>query len=134
MTDKSEPSLGHLCPERLLEKLEAAKPGTRLDEDGGRSFRCLLCSQEVVHISFWCVLIRNAVLKEVPFLDEKYIHYASDFAYCDAARKSGWTCLIDHDIKLVHLGQQSWPQTPVGWRGRDLGLYLQTPEGRDTWK
>lgn len=51
MTDRSEPSLEHLCPELLLKKLHDSKPGTRLDDDGGRSFRCLLCSQEVLHIS-----------------------------------------------------------------------------------
>lgn len=76
---------------------------------------------EVEHLSFWCVLIRHEVLDELGLLDEAYIHYASDFDYCDRARARGWRLLLDRDVALAHALAGSGTQH--GWRGHDLSLY-----------
>jgi len=76
---------------------------------------------EVSHLSFWCVLIRHEVLVELGLLDERYIHYASDFDYCDRARQRGWRLLWDRDVTLTH--QLAGSGTQVAWRAHDLSLY-----------
>lgn len=76
---------------------------------------------EVPHLSFWCVLIRQEVLSELGPLDERYIHYASDFDYCDRARQHGWRLLWDRDVVLTHALAGSGTQ--VAWRAHDLSLY-----------
>jgi len=42
------------------------------------------------HLSFWCVLIKQEMRQAGGVLDESYIHYSSDYAYCDKARELGW--------------------------------------------
>jgi len=54
-------------------------------------------------------------------LDESYIHYSSDYAYCDKARELGWGVALCSDLGLVHEVRGSGGQRV--WLGHDLGLY-----------
>ena len=77
--------------------------------------------QECSQLSFWCVLIRRATLNAVGLLDEKYIHYCSDNAYCKAARKKGWKCVWVRSVYLEHTHHGSGLQGK--WKQRDQRLY-----------
>ena len=73
------------------------------------------------HLSFWCVLIRQEMRQAGGLLDERYIHYASDYAYCDLAIELGWGVALCSDLGLSHhMGGSS---APPGWMGHDLRLY-----------
>lgn len=72
------------------------------------------------HLSFWCVLIRRD-LRQQALLDESYIHYASDYAYCDLARELGWEVALCSDLGLSH--HMGGSGAPPGWMGHDLRLY-----------
>ncbi len=85
----------------------------------------------VGHLSFWCVLIRRAVIDEIGLLDERYIHYASDFDYCDRAIAAGWRCVWEKGVTLTHQGAASGGQR--AWKGHDLSLYQHDKRKRDGW-
>lgn len=73
------------------------------------------------HLSFWCVLIRQEVRQAAGLLDESYIHYSSDYAYCDLVRELGWDVALCSDLGLMH--RMGGSNAPTGWMGHDLGLY-----------
>jgi N-acetylglucosaminyl-diphospho-decaprenol L-rhamnosyltransferase len=59
--------------------------------------------------SFACVLIRNAVMKQVGLLDEGYFMYFDDVDYCRRVRSAGWTVLHWPTSRVVHLRGGSGP-------------------------
>lgn len=73
------------------------------------------------HLSFWCVLIGQEMRQRAGLLDESYIHYSSDYDYCDRARELGWGVALCGDLGLTHQGAGSRGQ--VAWLGHDCGLY-----------
>jgi len=73
------------------------------------------------HLSFWCVLIRREMRQQAGLLDESYIHYSSDYAYCDLAKELGWGVALCSDIEFAHRMGSS--KAPKGWMGHDLRLY-----------
>lgn len=73
------------------------------------------------HLSFWCVLIRQETRRMVGLLDESYIHYSSDYAYCDTARQLGWEIALSGDLGLMH--EMGGSGGSRAWMGHDLGLY-----------
>ena len=73
------------------------------------------------HLSFWCVLIRQELRREAGLLNESYIHFASDYAYCDLARERGWEVALCSDLGLLH--DMGGSKAPIGWLGHDLRLY-----------
>ena len=77
--------------------------------------------QECRQLSFWCVLIRRATLKAVGLLDEKYIHYCSDNAFCRQARKKGWRAVWVRSVYLEHKHHGSKLQSE--WKQRDQRIY-----------
>jgi len=73
------------------------------------------------HLSFWCVLISKGLRQEAGLLDESYIHYSSDYAYCDRALELGWGVALCIGLGLKHEMGGSGGQP--GWLGHDIGLY-----------
>ena len=77
--------------------------------------------QVVKHLPFWCVLIKRRLINKIGLLDERFIHYASDSAYCDKARQAGFKVVWVRDIWLKHKRHGSKLQG--GWKKRDQALY-----------
>jgi hypothetical protein len=73
------------------------------------------------HLSFWCVLISQGLRRQAGLLDESYIHYSSDYAYCDLARELGWEVALCSDMEFRH--RMGGSKAPTGWKGHDLALY-----------
>lgn len=77
--------------------------------------------QKVWNLPFWCVLIRRSVLDSLGPLDARYIHYASDSAYCDRINAAGLRCVWVRAVYLEHRGHGSGRMTE--WYKHDAGLY-----------
>lgn len=60
-------------------------------------------------ISFACVLIRGAALREVGPLDEDFFMYFEDVDYCRRAWKHGWRVRYEPAARVVHLRGGSSP-------------------------
>ena len=73
-------------------------------------------------LSFWCVLIRRATLNAVGLLDERFVHYCSDNAFCVQARKKGWSAVWVRSVYLEHTHHGSGLQGK--WKQQDQRLYL----------
>lgn len=82
------------------------------------------------HLSFWCVLIRQEMRQEGGLLDESYIHYSSDYAYCDLAKQLGWEVALCSDLNVTHSAAGSGGQQ--AWLGHDLRLYHLRKRRRHT--
>ena len=76
---------------------------------------------EVKQIPFWCAVIRRSVISKIGYLDERYIHYASDNDYCDRARKAGFKLLWVQDVFLEH--KQHGSGQIMEWKQHDQKLY-----------
>lgn len=70
---------------------------------------------------FFCVLIRRECFDQVGLLDERFIHYSSDYEYCDRARLAGWHVVWCRDVTLDH--QMHGSGEHQAWAGHDLSLY-----------
>jgi GT2 family glycosyltransferase len=82
--------------------------------------------QKCEQLSFWCVVIKRAVIDKIGILDERFIHYASDNEYCMRAIKKGWQIIWVKDVFLKHVGHGSGLQTK--WKQQDhheLNRYLK---------
>ena len=102
-----------------------------LDGPTGKSNTVPMCKgaigaaglEDVAHLPFWCVLIRRAVLQQLGALDARYIHYASDNAYCDAAVAAGWRNVWVRAVYLAHQAHGSGKRS--AWSQQDTALYRQ---------
>lgn len=72
---------------------------------------------EVKMLPFWCVLIRREVMDRLGYMDEAFIHYSSDTAYCSKAYRAGWRCVWVKSVFLRHVFEASGFQ--VAWREHD---------------
>lgn len=73
-------------------------------------------------ISFWCVLMKRAMLSELGYLDEVYIHYCSDTGYCCRMKENGWRCVWAKAVFLTHeFGGSGYKKK---WRKHDRKIYL----------
>ena len=82
--------------------------------------------QKCEQLSFWCVLIKRAVIEQIGILDERFIHYASDNEYCIRAKRKGWKIVWVKDVFLKHVGHGSGLQGK--WKQQDhheLNRYLK---------
>jgi len=77
--------------------------------------------QTVNHLPFWCVLLRRSTLERFGPLDKRYIHYASDSAYCDQVNAAGLRCVLARAVYLEHKGHGSGRMN--AWGRQDLALY-----------
>jgi len=83
---------------------------------------------------FFCTLIRRECYDQVGKLDEKFIHYASDYVFCDEARYRGWYVVWCRDVVLDH--ELNGSKRRQAWAGHDLSLYQLTVKRRmrrGTW-
>ncbi|MGD8501657.1 MAG: hypothetical protein PVJ86_13480 [Phycisphaerales bacterium] len=79
-------------------------------------------TQVVRQVSFWCVLIKRAVIDDIGLLDEAMIHYCSDNWYCDLMHKRGWKCVWAKAVYLKHRQHGSGMKTE--WRDHDRRIYF----------
>lgn len=79
--------------------------------------------QTVDRLPFWCVLIRRKLIDTIGLLDEDFKHYASDYWYCQQARKAGWCCIWVRGVYLNH--QQHGSGIITEWSKRDHILLHQ---------
>jgi len=56
----------------------------------------------VDHLPFWCVLVKRALVEQIGYLDEAFIHYGSDNYYCKRAAKRGFKSLWVRDVYIKH--------------------------------
>jgi len=59
--------------------------------------------------SFACVMIRNAVFRQVGFLDDSYFMYFEDVEFCYRACGAGWKIVHNPAARIVHLRGGSSP-------------------------
>ena len=64
-------------------------------------------------LSFACVLLRGAMIKEIGLMDENYFMYREDNDYCRRATNAGWGLKFEPDARVVHLNQGASNQTVV---------------------
>ena len=77
----------------------SGKSSTAPARDGKPGMRGLeVCSQ----LSFWCVLLKRAMIDDIGVLDKRFIHYCSDNEYCHRARKKRWQCVWVRGVYLDH--------------------------------
>lgn len=57
---------------------------------------------EVDHLPFWCVLVKRALIDQIGYLDEDFIHYGSDNYYSKCARRAGYFSVWVQDVYLKH--------------------------------
>lgn len=80
-------------------------------------------TQVVNIISFWCVLMKRAMLSKLGYLDEVYIHYCSDTGYCRRMKVNGWRCVWAKAVFLTHKhGDSGYKKA---WRNHDRKIYMQ---------
>jgi GT2 family glycosyltransferase len=94
----------------------AGPSGKSAAKSGGGSVG--MSGMEVVRqLSFWCVLIRRRVIREIGILDERFIHYCSDNEYCIRAARKGWRCVWVRSVYLEHIHHGSGLRS--AWKQRD---------------
>jgi GT2 family glycosyltransferase len=81
---------------RLLQRHEIALPAAEAPQDAP-------------WISFACVMIRAAALREIGPLDEGYFMYFEDVDYCRRAWEKGWRVRYEPASRVVHLRGGSSP-------------------------
>jgi GT2 family glycosyltransferase len=71
---------------------------------------------------FWAALIRHAVIQQLGFLDERFVHYDSDTEYCQRARRAGWRLARVGEVSIRHTGHAS---SAIGeqWRAGDKAAW-----------
>lgn len=77
----------------------------------------------VPQASFWCVLLRAQMVRQLGLLNEEMIHYCSDNWYCDMMRKAGWKCIWAKEVFLKHRKHGSGMQSE--WRAHDRKVYFR---------
>lgn len=71
---------------------------------------------------FWCALIRAQAFRQVGHLNPAYIHYSSDYDYCDRLREANWKVVWFREVVLKHDSGGSGKRK--AWAGHDLSLYM----------
>ena len=79
--------------------------------------------QVVKQASFWCVLMKRAMLDKVGLLDESFIHYCSDNWHCILMKRKGWKCVWARAVYLEHSRRGSGMQSE--WRRHDRAIWLK---------
>jgi len=106
----SHPSYGLSCP-------SGASAATPM-KDGQSGQQGI---QVVRQASFWCVLMKRAMLNALGLLDESFIHYRSDNWYCRRMRPAGWKCVWARAVYLEH--QRHGSGMLSEWRKHDRAMW-----------
>lgn len=80
-------------------------------------------TQLVKIMSFWCVLMKRAMLKKLGYLDKVYIHYCSDTDYCRTMASKGWKIVWARAVFLGHKHGGSGYKKE--WRNHDRKIYMR---------
>lgn len=88
---------------------------------------------EVAKLSFFCAVIKRAVIDELGLLDSVYIHWGCDADYCLKAREAGWKVIWVQHVYLEH------DFTPIrerssklhGWLEHDLSMFKERWNRKD---
>ena len=74
----------------------------------------------VRHVNMSCTLIRGAMIRQVGFMDPRYTHYASDYAWQNVAREQGWKSMWVKHVWVSH----AWTGEKISpWHEEDEDLY-----------
>ena len=83
-------------------------------------------SEQLIHpqwFSFACVLVRDAVIRQVGYMDENYFMYYDDVDYCRRARDVGWDVIYQPQAHVVHLRGGSSPVKKLARARKRLPKY-----------
>jgi len=83
----------------------------------------MIGTQVVPQASFWCVLLKAEMVKQLGLLDEELIHYCSDNLYCSVMRKRKWLCVWVKSVYLKHRKHGSGIQRK--WRDHDRKVFFR---------
>ena len=74
--------------------------------------------QTVQQLSFWCVLVKRAMIDDIGLLDERFIHYGSDNEYCHRARWASVWSRASIGASASRFGRRRawWSRTGDCWR------------------
>ena len=61
-------------------------------------------SYPVAGVSGSCMLIRDEVIHQIGYLDERFFAYQEDADYCFQARQAGWLVYYVPDAEIIHYG------------------------------
>ena len=59
---------------------------------------------EVEAVSGSCMMVRNDVIAQIGYLDERYFAYQEDTDYCFHARRAGWKVCYVPSAEVIHYG------------------------------
>lgn len=77
--------------------------------------------REVRQLSFFCVVFKRQLLKEIGLFDPRYVHYGCDSDYCLRAQEAGWKCIWHRGVYLEHeLGPKI-----AGWSAKDRAAFFK---------
>lgn len=82
-----------------------------------------VCAQ----LSFWCVLLKRAMLDAIGKLDARFIHYCSDNEYCARAARARWQCVWVRGVYLEHTHHGSGRRRE--WWAHDRALWAKVKRG-----
>ena len=85
-------------------------------------------TQVVDQLSFWCVLLKRDMIKQLGILDEAFIHYCSDTWYCKVMRDAGWKCVWAKAVFLRHRHHGSG--IPGDWKQKDREIFFKRKNQR----
>ncbi len=57
-------------------------------------------------VSGSCMLVRDAVIEQIGYFDERYFAYQEDADYCLQARRAGWQVIYYPAAQITHFGGQ----------------------------
>ena len=79
--------------------------------------------QVVNQASFWCVLLKRQMIRQLGLLDEDMIHYCSDNHYCWVMRRKKWKCVWAKAVFLKHRQHGSGIQS--AWKSHDRKVFFR---------
>ena len=78
---------------------------------------------EIGWVSFACVLLRDAAIREVGPMDEGFFLYAEDTEYCARLTRAGWRLAYLPEARVAHLRGGSAPVKALAAERRRLPAY-----------
>lgn len=86
--------------------------------------------EDIEWVSFACVLLRDAALREAGRMDEGYFLYFEDIDMCWRIRRAGWRILHEPEARVVHLRGGSAPVKTLAAARRRLPAYYYASRTR----
>jgi N-acetylglucosaminyl-diphospho-decaprenol L-rhamnosyltransferase len=80
---------------------------------------------EVDHLLGACLLVRREAWLQVGGLDERFFLFLEETDWCYRAKRAGWRVVYYPNVTIVHLGEHSVNQNPVGNLPQLYHSYIQ---------